>query len=192
VCQSMAESGHDIVDVTSPTILFNNSDACVRWSYNMTSKAACHIELRENSVCEWIQSKLLLVKHVSGKLNPSDIFTKEMHDGMHFLQLRDSFMSRLSDFVNASLLAVHHVCQSALSSIPAAAHAVLAAGPLSYFSALASSSLCRSLPAISHLSSAGQQLLRSLYGFVPSDCALCTTPALGKCAFTAMDRLRPL
>ncbi len=30
-------------------------------------------------------------------------------------------MSRLSDFVNASLLAVHHGCQSALSSIPAAA-----------------------------------------------------------------------
>ena len=77
-------------------------------------------------------------------------------------------MSRLSDFVNASLLAVHHVRQSALSSIPAAAHAVLAAGPLSYFLALDISSFCRSLPAISHLSSAGRQLLRSLYGFVPS------------------------
>jgi hypothetical protein len=56
-----------------------------------------------------------------------------------------------------------HGCQSALSSIPAAAHAVLAAGPLSYFSALASSSFCRSLPAISHLSSAGRQLVRCLY-----------------------------
>jgi len=97
----------------------------------MTSKAARHIELWENSVREWIQSKLLLVKHVSGKLNPSDIFTKEMHDGMHFRRLRDSFLFRLSDFVNASLLAVHHGRQSALSAIPAAAHAVLAAGPLS-------------------------------------------------------------
>ena len=78
-------------------------------------------------------------------------------------------MSRLSDFVNASLLAIHHVRQSKPSPmIPAAAHAVLAAGPLSYLSALASSSFCRSLPAISHLSSAGHQLLRSLHGFVPS------------------------
>jgi hypothetical protein len=134
----------------------------------MTSKAARKNELRENSVREWIQSKLLTVKHVSGKLNPSDIFTKEMRDGTHFWRLRDSFMSRLSDFVNASLLAVHHGCQSALSSIPAAAHAVLTAGPLSYFSALASSSFCRSLPAISHLSSAGRQLIQCLYGFVPS------------------------
>ena len=96
VFQSMVESGLDIADVTSPTILFNDNDACVRWSYDMTSKAARHIELRENSVCEWCQSKLLLVKHVSGKLNPSDIFTKEIRDGMHFRRLRDSFMSRLS------------------------------------------------------------------------------------------------
>jgi hypothetical protein len=43
VCQSMVESGLDIADVTSPTILFNDNDACVRWSYVMTSKAACHI-----------------------------------------------------------------------------------------------------------------------------------------------------
>jgi hypothetical protein len=78
--------------------------------------------IRENSVREWIQSKLLTVKHVSGKINPSDIFTKEMRDGMHFRRLRDSFMSRLSDFVNASLLAVHHVRQSAPSPmLPAAA-----------------------------------------------------------------------
>ncbi len=47
-----------------------------------------------------------------------------------------------SDFVNASLLVVHHGRQSAPSSIPASALAVLAAGPLSYFSALASSSFC--------------------------------------------------
>jgi hypothetical protein len=94
-------------------------------------------------------------------------FTKEIRDGMHFRRLRDSFISRLSDFVNASLLAVHHGCQATFSSIPAAARAVLAAGPLSYFSALASSSFCQSLLAISHLPSAGRQLIRCLYGFVP-------------------------
>jgi hypothetical protein len=129
--QSMVKSGHNIANVTSPTLLFNDNDACVQWSYNMTSKATRHIELRENSVREWNQSKFLTVKHVSGKLNPSDIFTKEMCDGMHFRRLRDSFMSRLSDFVNGSFLLVYHDCQSALSSIPAAALAVLAAGPLS-------------------------------------------------------------
>ena len=168
ICQSMVDSGHNLQDIVSPTLLFNDNETCVRWLYNMTSKAARHIALRENSVREWIQSKLLSVKHVSGKLNPSDIFTKEMRDGTHFRRLRDSFMSRLSDFVNDSLLAVHHGRQSAASSIPAAARAFLAESPLSYFSALASSSFCRSLPAKSHFSSAGGHLIRCLYGFVPS------------------------
>jgi len=169
ICQSMVDSGHNLQDIVSPTLLFNVNEACVKWSYNMTSKAAHHIELRENSVREWIQSKLLSVKHVSGKLNPSDIFPKEMQDGTHFWRLRDSFMSRLlSNFVNDSLLVIHHGRQLAASSIPAEAHAFLAESPLSYFSALASSSFCRSPPAISHLYSAGRHLIRCLYGFVPS------------------------
>jgi hypothetical protein len=112
ICQSMVESGHDLSNVLSPILFYNDNDACVKWSYNMTSKADCHIELHKNSVCKWIHAKLLAVKHVSGKINSLDIFTKEMHDGMHFCRLRDSFMSCLSDFVNASLLKVHHTCQA--------------------------------------------------------------------------------
>jgi hypothetical protein len=53
----------------------------------MTSKAACHIELRENSVREWVQNKTINVQHISGKINPADIFTKEMRDGAHFRHL---------------------------------------------------------------------------------------------------------
>jgi hypothetical protein len=74
----------------------------------------------------------------------------------------------LSDFVNASLLAIRHTCQAAASSVPAASLAVLAAGPLSHFTALASYSFCQFLPAISHLSSAGHQRLRSLHGLLAS------------------------
>jgi hypothetical protein len=51
----------------------------------MTSKAACHIELRESLVCEWVQDKTLKVLHVAGKTNLADIFTKEMRDGTRFL-----------------------------------------------------------------------------------------------------------
>jgi hypothetical protein len=130
----------------------------------MTSKAARHIELRENSIREWIA-----VKHVSGKINPADIFTKEMRDGTHFRRLRDSFMSRLSDFLQDSLLAVHHARQLLPTSlVPAAARVALSAGVSSYFTALASSSFCRNITTISHLCSAGRQLLRGLHGFVPS------------------------
>jgi hypothetical protein len=54
---SFTESGFRITDKNQPTILYNDNDACVRWCHNMTSKAARHIELCKNSVCEWIQDK---------------------------------------------------------------------------------------------------------------------------------------
>ena len=65
----------------------------------MTLKAMRHIELRENSVREWVQDKSIKILHVEGKNNVSDIFTKEMRDVTHFCRLRDSFMCRLADFL---------------------------------------------------------------------------------------------
>jgi len=65
----------------------------------MTSKGNRHIELKENSVQEWVEDSTLTVAHVPGKYNPSDIFTKKMRDGANFRRLRDSFMSKASDFL---------------------------------------------------------------------------------------------
>ncbi len=76
----------------------------------MTSKAAWHIELRENSVREWVQEHTLKVVHVASKTNLADVFTKEMRDGIHFCWLRDSFVSTLLDFPYELVLAVHHAC----------------------------------------------------------------------------------
>ena len=70
------------------------------------------MELRENSVREWVENKTLNVLHVSGRINPADIFTKEMRDGAHFRRLRDSFMCRLSNFLQQSLLVIHHQSES--------------------------------------------------------------------------------
>jgi hypothetical protein len=115
-----------------------------------------------------VQNKTINIQHVSGKINPADIFTKEMRDGAHFRHLQDSFMSRLSDFINDSLLAIHHTNQhSPKQVVPSAAKAMLTVHPSSYFSDLASSSFCRTFTAISHLCSAGCQLLRNFHGYVP-------------------------
>ncbi len=137
---SFSESGFPISDIEKPTTLFNDNEACVRWSHNMTSKAARHIELRENSVREWVQDKTISVKHVAGKTNPADIFTKaEMRDGAHFRRLRDSFMSRLSDFVNDSLLESHHARQRSPHVVtPVAAWVSLASCALRIFLSLSS------------------------------------------------------
>jgi hypothetical protein len=152
---SVSESGHTIVGLSSPIVLYNGNDACVKWLHNMTSKAARHIELRENSIWEWVQDKTLNVIHVAGKINPANIFTKEMKDGAHFCRLRDSFMIHLSDIVNDSLLDLHHTCQRSPQVTPAAAIVSLACGCTSYMAALMSSSFCHTLSNISHLCSAG-------------------------------------
>jgi hypothetical protein len=168
--RSVSHAGYTLTSLDAPTVLYNDNDACVRWSYKMTSKAARHIELRENSVHKWTQDKTLKVEHVSGKINPADVFTKEMRDGAHFRCLRDSFMSRLSTFLNDSILEVHHASQRSPYMVSPAAERVCASGGSSgYFSALLSSSFFCSLENISHLCSAGHHLLRQTHGFVPPD-----------------------
>ncbi len=132
----------------------------------MTSKAARHIELRENLVREWVLDNTLSVKHAPGKVNPANIFTKEIRNGTHFCRLWDS-MSCLSNSLQGSLLVLHHARQTGLNQVaPAAAQVALLIGPSSYFTALASSSFCQTLTTISYLSSASRQILWRLHGFV--------------------------
>jgi hypothetical protein len=106
-------------------------------------------------------------------VNPADIFTTEMQDGMHFHRLCDSFMSQLSNFNNISLLETHHTHQPSPHSVaPSAAWVALtsvSSNASSYFSALAVNTFCLSVTAMSHLSNAGCQLLGSLHGFIPPD-----------------------
>jgi hypothetical protein len=123
----------------------------------MTSKAAYHIKLCKNLVQKWVQDKTVAVKHVAGKINPADIFTKEMHNGTHFCRLWDSFMSWLSNFLNTLLLHSHHAHQRSQHSVaPSTAWVTIASGTSSYLSSLAANTFCQTVTAMSHLSSAGR------------------------------------
>jgi hypothetical protein len=89
------------------------------------------------------------------------------HPGLHhtYIEVNPFQVKRLL----ASLLAVNHArLLLPTSFVPAAARFVLSAGVSSYFIALASSSFCQNLTTISHICSAGRQLLHGLHGFVPS------------------------
>jgi hypothetical protein len=131
------------------------------------------MELRENSVREWVADKTLNILHVSGRVNPANIFTKEMRDGAHFRRLRDSFMCCLSDFIQQSILVIHHQSQSTshitpCQGAPSAASSKAVVAQNSYFAALCSIPICWTFSAISHLSSVGRQLIRNLHHVVPS------------------------
>jgi hypothetical protein len=136
----------------------------------MTSKATWHIELCENSVREWVQDKMLQVHHVAGKVDPADIFTKEMRNGAHFRHLCDLFMSCLSHFLQDSILAVHHESQrSPHTTTPAATSGCISSGSLGCLAVLTASSFYPNITNVSHLCSAGGYLLRHAHSIVPPD-----------------------
>jgi hypothetical protein len=84
----------DFLDVKSsfmPTtnVIYNDNKACVNWSKSCTTKGLRHIQMKENRVRENIQSQFIKICHVNGKINLADLFTKEMKDTGHFVELRD-------------------------------------------------------------------------------------------------------
>ena len=78
------------------TTIYKDNNACVLWSSNMTTKGLRHIQIRENAVRESIINRDVDVTHIAGKLNLSDMFTKEDKDVHHFLELRDVVMTDTS------------------------------------------------------------------------------------------------
>ena len=71
------------------TTVYNDNAACIKWSKNMTTRGLRYIQIRENAVREAVQSKFIELKHIDGKINPADLFTKEDRDTAHFLAIRD-------------------------------------------------------------------------------------------------------
>ena len=86
-------------DISHDTPIFNDNQGCVNWCKNVCTKGMRHINLRECAVRESVADGDLTVIHVDGKLNPADLFTKELRDGSHFRKLRDSFMNTVHSFM---------------------------------------------------------------------------------------------
>jgi hypothetical protein len=78
------------------TTIYNDNRACILCSKKATTKGLQHIQMCENPVWENIASNFVEVRHIDGKINLVDIFTKEMKDTSQFVELLDLFMcSRL-------------------------------------------------------------------------------------------------
>ena len=73
----------------NPTTVYNDNSACIQWSSNMTTKGLRHVQIRENAVRESVLNGFIEVKHIQGKVNLSDLFTKEDKDTGHFITIRD-------------------------------------------------------------------------------------------------------
>eukprot|EP00957_Ditylum_brightwellii_P145363 11070079-Ditylum_brightwellii.AAC.1 len=59
----------------------------------MMTKGCCHVQMRENAVCKAVKTNFVTISHIGGKVNLSNIVTKEDRDKEHFLSIRDTPMS---------------------------------------------------------------------------------------------------
>ena len=54
-----------------------------------TTKGLRHITIRENTVCESMDTKFIDVRHIAGKTNLAIIFTKDLKNMSLFLKMQD-------------------------------------------------------------------------------------------------------
>jgi hypothetical protein len=58
------------------------------------TKKLRHVNLREVAIRDSLRDGAIVLGHIPGKLNPSDLFTKEMKDATHFALLPSALMSQ--------------------------------------------------------------------------------------------------
>ena len=78
--------------------VYNDNAASVKWAHNMTTKCLRYIQIRENAVREAVQQNIIDVKHITGKVNIADLFTKEDRDTQHFTFIRDIILKDVPSF----------------------------------------------------------------------------------------------
>ena len=80
----------------TPIQVYNDNNACVCWSKSTTTKGLRYMTIRENAIRESVDDGFIQLKHIAGKINLSDLFTKEMKDTAQFKRLRDIIMKSMS------------------------------------------------------------------------------------------------
>ena len=76
----------------------NDNQGAIQWSKGTTTKKMRWVDLRENLVRENVLNSTVKISHIPGKVNLSDIFTKEFRDVSQYLFLRDLFMISSTEF----------------------------------------------------------------------------------------------
>ena len=89
----------DMHDAHIPTKVYNDNQAAVQWTASLTSKGIKYINLRETMVREAHLDNDVIVTHIPGVINSSDLFTKEIKSDAHFRRLRDSMMVSKANFL---------------------------------------------------------------------------------------------
>ena len=89
------ECTHIYTPTHKPIQVFNDNNACVCWYKSSTTKGLRHVSIRDNAIRESVANKTVSIRHIEGKINLADIFTKELKDKNAFLTMRNQITSIL-------------------------------------------------------------------------------------------------
>ena len=95
--------------MSAPIDIYNDNQSSINWAHSMTTKGLRHLQIRENAVREEVQTNFARVKHVSGKVNLSDILTKEDKYKSHYITPQDRLISNLEIISNVRRCI--HICE---------------------------------------------------------------------------------
>lgn len=87
-----------ITDTSQGTMVCNNNQACIDWAAAIMNKGMKHINLKENYVHEAHHRSIPKITLIPGKINTSNLFSKELKDAAQFYQCWDSMMVLLINF----------------------------------------------------------------------------------------------
>ena len=88
----------------STPFLFCDNQGAVTWVHSESvSRNMRQFNIRQCSIRESVRMEEVEPVHIPGALNPADMFTKEMRDKEHFLQLRSTIMSDVPNLPSAAL-----------------------------------------------------------------------------------------
>ena len=76
-------------DVKAPTEIYNENRGYYDWTKGWANRKMRHMNIREMAVRESQLEGGVHVNHIQGKLNPSDLITKEHKNGEEFTHLCD-------------------------------------------------------------------------------------------------------
>ena len=87
-------------DATKSTNIWNDNRNCVDWALGTIQKAVRHVNIRDAAIRDSIRTKEITITHIDGKLNPADLFTKEMRYSLIFIStIRDCIKLKYYNFL---------------------------------------------------------------------------------------------
>ena len=80
--------------MSAPIEIYNDNQASINWDHSMIKNGLSHLQMRKYAVRKSVQTNFARIKYVSGKVNYSNILTKEDKYKSQYITLQYRLVSK--------------------------------------------------------------------------------------------------